>query len=220
MATDDFVEAGLERMRIQLSDQARCPADIVGRAIRLQLFQEPKPFLGKRQRRWFAVCAGEIGGGAIFVADDRWRSRAENLRFTFGDLSAQIGWQLPFGALTCRRSPSALSLTPRSWRYVINSPVSINRTPRAGLYPIPRAVCPVVRSESTFLAKPTTVGFSKNVDRSRLTPKASPMRTAARAASREWPPIRKKFSSMPTSQRPSNFDKNLAKLVFNLVARR
>jgi hypothetical protein len=59
-----------------------------------QLFQEPKPFLGKRQRRGFTGCARLDGWGGDPFSQRSLAQKSENVRFTFGDLSAQIGWQL------------------------------------------------------------------------------------------------------------------------------
>ena len=60
---------------------------------RFQLFQEPKPFLGKRQRRGFTACARLDWRGGDPFSRRSLAEKSENVRFAFGDLSAQIGWQ-------------------------------------------------------------------------------------------------------------------------------
>jgi hypothetical protein len=51
--------------------------------------------------------------------------------------------------------------------------------------------CPGEKRDAILIAKALMVGVSRKAASERLTPNASPIRTAARAASREWPPTRK-----------------------------
>ncbi len=47
MPAHDLVQAGFQRCDIQLAYQTRSAADIVKGVARIQLLEQPKPFLGK-----------------------------------------------------------------------------------------------------------------------------------------------------------------------------
>jgi len=64
-----------------------------------QLFQEPKPFLGKRQRRGIAAGARLDWWGGDSFGQRSLAQKSENIRFTFGNLRAQIGWELALGRI-------------------------------------------------------------------------------------------------------------------------
>lgn len=185
MSIDDLVEAGLERRNVKVSSKARCPADIVSRAFGFQLIKEPEPFLGKRQRR-------RLTGASWFDwrRDDSFGQRPlaqqrEDVRFAFGDLRAQIARQLAPGRIDAQAF--AFGTQPDTKlsqiRYEIAGVYNSNSSRCSLSDSVP--VCPVARRDSTALAKAITVGVSRNVDNARLTPNASPMRAAARAASSE-----------------------------------
>jgi hypothetical protein len=50
--------------------------------------------LGKRERRGFTACARLDWWGSDPFSRKSLAQKNENIRFAFGDLSAQIGWQL------------------------------------------------------------------------------------------------------------------------------
>jgi hypothetical protein len=52
--------------------------------------------LGKRQRRWFAVCPRRDWWRSDLVSPRSWPEKRENLCFTLGDLRAQIRGQRAF----------------------------------------------------------------------------------------------------------------------------
>src|SRR5262245_48129852 len=79
-----------------------------------------------------------IGGAAIRLGEDLRRSSARISALRSAICARRSVESLPLGALTCRLSPSALSLTSSSPRYDTKSAVFIGRTPRAALYPILR----------------------------------------------------------------------------------
>jgi hypothetical protein len=51
MAAKDFIQARLESPKIQRSADPNPAAKIINRTPRFELFQEPEPFLGERQRQ-------------------------------------------------------------------------------------------------------------------------------------------------------------------------
>ena len=50
MTAYDFVEASFQRSNVKGTHEAQAHRNVVNRAIRFQLFQEPYPLLGERER--------------------------------------------------------------------------------------------------------------------------------------------------------------------------
>jgi hypothetical protein len=50
--------------------------------------------LGKRERRGFTACATLDGWGGDPLSQRSLAQKSKNVGLTFGDLSAQIGWQI------------------------------------------------------------------------------------------------------------------------------
>ena len=99
MAVDNLVEAGFEGGNIQVSADAYDPADIVNRALRLQLFQKPQSFLGERQRRSFAGFSGYNRRRQKLLRAVISAEELEQFLFTLGNLCTQIFVEHTFGSV-------------------------------------------------------------------------------------------------------------------------